>query len=96
VPDALSRNIATVRVHTSLDRAAIKVEQETDEFCKRIKADLTKLPGYFVDDDDLLYLKNPEGPPRLVAPKTLVPQLIRENHDASYAAHAGTGRPKNG
>jgi hypothetical protein len=65
------------------------VEQETDEFCKRIKADLTKLPSYSVDDDDLLYLKNPEGPLRLVVPETLVPQLIRENHDARYAAHAG-------
>jgi hypothetical protein len=89
VPDALSRNTATVRVHPSLDRAAVKVEQETDEFCKRIKADLTKLPGYFVDDDNLLYLKNPEGTPRLVVLGTPVLHLIRENHDARYAAHAG-------
>jgi hypothetical protein len=67
----------------------VKAEQDVDVFCKRVKESLNQRQDYMVDDDGLLYRKNPEGTPRLVIPETLVSRIIRDHHDMKYAAHAG-------
>jgi hypothetical protein len=59
-------------VHNVLRSTRDQLEQDLEEFCKGIKTNLTELPDYILDRDELLYHKDPDGQPRLVVPETLV------------------------
>jgi hypothetical protein len=70
----------------------VKAEQELDVFCRKVKEGLSQRQDYMVNEDGLLYRKDPERTPRIVIPETLVDRLIRDHHDAKQAAHVGVKR----
>lgn len=92
VPDALSRHIATISTEGTVTRSEVKAEQDLDGLCRKIRENLEGQSSYMMDEDGLLYRKDPDGQPRIVVPEKLVNRLIRDHHDAKHAAHAGVRR----
>jgi hypothetical protein len=92
VPDALSRYIATVASNGPVERAEVKLGQDSDQFCAKIKANLQAYPDYCLDADGVLYRKETNGKPRLVIPEELVRRIIGDHHNPRYAAHPGVLR----
>lgn len=68
-------------------------EQANDTFCQGLK------PGpyhskleYFRDDEGPIYRRRIDSKHQLILPTTLVPDVIRENHEPDSAAHPGVTR----
>lgn len=95
--DALSRiSINTMQVPyiPVYDRSHVLKEQRAQEDLAKIAKlvednDPNALEKYFLDDDDLLYLKNPRGRhDLLMVPETMVGRLLRAYHDLPHAGHS--------
>jgi hypothetical protein len=80
VPDALSRHIANVTCEEEeLDRTTMKLEQDLDPYCRRVKARLHELTDFLLDEDELVYRKNRGGAPKIVVPDGPKNRVISEN-----------------
>ena len=91
--DALSRHVGTVKHGSNLDRENVLREQAKDAFCARQKPGAYHSKSeFFLDDDAILYKRNSKGNHQLIVPATLIHDVIRQNHDPPYAAHAGVKR----
>jgi hypothetical protein len=86
--DALSRHVGVVMNEGSLTREEILQEQTSDEFCQKQR------PGtysgkceFFLDEKGLVYRRQAHDRHYLEVPRSLIPKVINENHDAVYRAH---------
>ena len=50
---------------------------------------------FFLDDDGAVYRRQQNGNHQLVAPETLIHEIIRHNHEPIFVAHAGIQRTYN-
>jgi hypothetical protein len=93
--DALSRHIGSISPEKGLYPEAFLREQAKDEFCKNLKlSDRSRRSEFFffLDDIGLIYRRRPEGRHQLVVPRTLVNEVIRENHTPIFISHPGVKR----
>ena len=91
--DALSRCVGTIAQGGTLDKEEVLREQAKDEFClKQAPGTYGSRKEFFLDEDGVLYRRRSKGEQQLIVPATLVPEVIRQNHDPVYAAHPGTKR----
>jgi hypothetical protein len=51
--------------------------------------------SFFLDEEDVMYRHQSNGKHQLVAPQTLVRNVIRQNHDLKFVAHPGVKRTHN-
>jgi hypothetical protein len=70
----------------------VKLGQDSDRFCAKIKANLRGYKDYYLDADGVLYRKETNGKSRLVIPEELVHRIIGDHHKPRYAAHPGVKR----
>jgi hypothetical protein len=91
--DALSRHVGAVANTGSLDREIVRIEQERDQFSKELH------PGCFNSRNDfsydaagLIYRRRTNGKHQLLVPRTLVNEVIKQNHVPIYTGHPGVKR----
>ena len=71
----------------------IRGEQEKDQFFKQLKpGSYSSGKEFFHDDTGLIYSQQEYDKHQLLVPRTLIKDVIRENHDPVYAAHPGLKR----
>jgi len=91
--DALSRHVAAIMQDGVPSKEEILAEQRKDPFCKTRKLGThSSKSEYFLDDNGVLYKRRSDHKHQLVAPKSLVEDIIKANHDPVYVAHPGTKR----
>jgi len=77
----------------TLSKENVLSEQRKDAFCSKQKiGNYAGKREFFLDDDGAIYRRRPADKHQLVIPKTLVQDIIKENHDKLYAAHPGVRR----
>jgi hypothetical protein len=88
--DSLSRHVGVVMDDGPPDKAVILREQKRDSFCN------SQTPGkyasrseYFLDEDGVLYRRQPDHKHQLVVPGTLVRDIIKANHSHPSTAYSG-------
>jgi hypothetical protein len=64
------------------DTATVKLEQESDTLCQKIKEGMLDGIGYLLDNCGLSGITL-----KLVLLGSLIYQIIRQHHDSQYAAH---------
>jgi hypothetical protein len=80
--DALSRHVGLVEETQLMSKELMIREQKKDSFCKELlKNRLTANGEYFLDMDGVLYTKAKGKQPKLVDPKSLIQDVIAENHN---------------
>jgi len=91
--DALSRHVGTTTNPNPLSRKSIWQEQSKNAFCRRQNpVTYHSKSEYYLDSDDVMYRRQQNSKHQLVVPQTLIQEVIRENHDRKYVAHAGIKR----
>jgi transposase InsO family protein len=94
--DALSRHVGIVMDDGIPDKAAILREQSQDAFCNsRTPGKYASRSEYFLDEDGVLYRRQPDHKHQLVVPGSLVQDIIKANHSPVYVAHPGVKRTFN-
>jgi len=93
--EALSRHVGVVMNGVSLTREAILQEQASDEFCKNQRPETySGKCEFFLDEDSLMHKRQTYDRHQLVVRRSLIPQVIKENHDPVYIAHPGIKRTR--
>ena len=103
--DCLSRQTAPIAQMAALTR---KEAQTSDHFCKMIKAALNKEPimgdklskdiilhnisRFAVIDDLIWYMEDKKARARLVAPKSMIPDILQQAHGPPTVGHWGVAR----
>jgi hypothetical protein len=91
--DTLSSHVGSVSLGNNLDRENVLREQEQDAFCnKQTPGTYDSRREFFWDEDGPMYRRRSSGNHQLVVPKTLVHEVIRENHSPVYVDHPGIRR----
>jgi hypothetical protein len=91
--DALSRQIGLVNEPKTLSKERIISEQKEDAFCEgRVPNRPSVNNEFFLDLDGALYKRTKGHPPKLVAPQSLVQEIISENLYPIFVAHPGIKR----
>ena len=90
--DAFSRQVGMVMNERSLNREAILQGQASDEFCQNRPGTYSGKREFFLDEDGLIYRRQTHDRHQLVVPRSLIHQVIEENHDLVYVAHPGVKR----
>jgi hypothetical protein len=76
--------VTTSKEVISQAQEVISQAQVSDEYCARIKQDLSEgnIVPYFCDQDSVLYHKSSSAleEPKIVVPLTLREQIIRQHH----------------
>jgi hypothetical protein len=91
--DALNRHVQVVTTVRQLSRDGAREEQRKDKFCNYLK--IGKIGGrmeYFRDDEGVIYKKRKNGETQLVVLRSLVKEIIYQNHDSIFASHSGQKR----
>jgi hypothetical protein len=71
----------------------VRNEQERDQFCKELQPGrFNSKNEFFYDTSGLIYRRRADGKHQLLVPRTLVNEVIKQNHDPIYAAHPGVKR----
>ena len=83
---ALSRHVSTVLNESKLIPEEILSEQEKDQFCKQMNPGSYSSRKEFYDETALIYRRQKNDKHQLFLPRTLIRNVIRENH-SFYAAH---------
>jgi hypothetical protein len=71
----------------------VRSEQRKDKFCNKLKRG--KAEGrmeYFRDNEGVIYKRRKNGEPQLVAPQSLVRDVIYQIYDLIFASHTGERR----
>jgi hypothetical protein len=91
--DTLSRHVCAISREELLSRETVLREQRKDEFCSKHKVGsyLSK-QEFFSDEEGLVYRRHAGDKHQIVVPKTLISEVIRENHNPVYRAHLGVKR----
>jgi hypothetical protein len=85
---SLSRHVGTVLDDGILSKERILLEQRKDSFCKSQKpGKYTSRNEFLLDEDDVMYRRQPKNRYQLVVPIVLVQDIIKMNHDPVYVAH---------
>jgi hypothetical protein len=50
---------------------------------------------FFLDDDGVMYRRHPSDKHQIVVPRSLISEVVKENHDSVYIAHPGINRTCN-
>jgi len=79
--DALSRHVSNVLNESKLSYEEMRGEQEKDQFCKQLKPGSYSSGKEFYDDMGLIYRRQKYDKHQLLVPRTLIKDVIRENHD---------------
>jgi len=91
--DALSRHVGAVMPEDSLDKERILIEQQNDEFCtKQEPGTYSSKREFFLDKDSVVYRRRPCDKHQVVVPRSLIYDVIQENHNPVYVAHPGVKR----
>jgi hypothetical protein len=76
-----------------MDPEIVRTEQERDQFCKELHPGrFNSRNEFFYDADGLIYRRCTNGKHQLLVPRTLVNEVIKQNHVPIYAAHPGVKR----
>jgi hypothetical protein len=76
-----------------MSKEVMMKEQKKDFFCKeQVQNRLTVNSEYFLDIDGVLYRRVKGKQPKLVVPKSLIQEVIAENHNPIFVAHPGSKR----
>jgi len=91
--DALSRHVGAVMQEDSLDKERILSEQRKDEFCtKQESGTYFSKREFFLDEDGVMYRRQPGDKYKIVVPRSLICDVIKESHNPVYVAHPGVKR----
>jgi hypothetical protein len=91
--DALSRHVGAIVYEGSPDKERILREQQMDEFYKKQEPrTYSSRREFFLDDDGVMYRRRPDDKHQIVIPRSLIVEVIKENHDPVYVAHPGIKR----
>ena len=91
--DALSRHVGAITHPNSLSKEVVLREQKADTFCcKQNPGTIRSRSEFFIDDAEVMYRRQKNGKHQLVVPRTLIQEVIKENHDPKYVAHPGMKR----
>jgi len=83
--DALIRHVGAVMHEDS--------EQQKDEFCtKQELGTYSSKRQFFLDEDGVMYRRQPGDKHQIVVPRSLIYDVIRERHNPVYVAHPGVKR----
>ena len=76
-----------------LDKERILCEQQKDEFCtKQEPSTYLGKREFFLDEDGVMYRRQAGDKHQIVVPRTLIHDVIKENHNPVYVAHPGEKR----
>jgi hypothetical protein len=68
----------------------LRTEQEKDPFCRQLSpGSYNSKKEFFYDNTSLIYRSQKNEKHQLLVPCTLAREVIRQNHEPSYAAHPG-------
>jgi len=91
--DALSRHAGAVMQGDSLDKERIRCEQQKDEFCtKQELGTYASKRQFFLDEDGVMYRRQPGDKHQIVVPRSLIYDVIKESHNPVYVVHPGVKR----
>jgi len=91
--DFLSRHVGVVMHEDSLDKERILCEQQKDEFCtKQELGTYSSKRQFFLDEEGVMYRRQPGDKHEVVVPRSLIFDVIRESHNPVYVAHPGVKR----
>jgi hypothetical protein len=91
--DALSRHVGLVEESQLMSKELMIREQKRDAFCRQqVQNRLTANGEYFLDMDGVLYRRVEGKQPKLVVPRSLIQDVIAENHNPIFRAHPGSRR----
>jgi len=91
--DALIRHVGAVMHEDSLDKERILCEQQKDEFCtKQELGTYSSKRQFFLDEDGVMYRRQPGDRHQIVVPRSQIYDVIRESHNPVYVAHLGVKR----
>jgi len=91
--DALSRHVGAVMNENSLDKERFLSEQQKDEFCTKQEPETySSKREFFLDKDGVMYRRRPCDKHQVVVPRSLIYDIIQENHNPIYLAHPGIKR----
>jgi hypothetical protein len=91
--DALSRYIGAITHPNSLSKKTVLREQKADTFCRKQNPGTIRSRSEFsIDEEEVMYRRQKNGKHQLVVPRTLIQDVIEENHDPEYVAHPGMKR----
>ena len=91
--DALSRNVGTITHPNSLSKEDVLRERKADTFCCKQNPGIIHRSEFFLNNA-VIYKRQQNGKHQLVVPKTLVQEVIKENHEPKYVAHLGIKRTR--
>jgi hypothetical protein len=89
--DALGRHVQAVTTARQLS-TDVREEQRKDKYCNNLKTG--KAEGrmeYFRDDEGVVYKRRKNGEPQLVVQRSIVKDVMYQNHDLIFASHPGEG-----
>jgi len=90
--DDLSRHVGAVTREDSLDKECILCEQK-DEFCtKQEPGTYSSKSEFFLDEDGVMYRRQPGDKHQIVLPRSLIYDVIKESHNPVHVAHPGVKR----
>jgi hypothetical protein len=91
--DALSRHVCAISREELLSRETVLRDQRKDEFCSKQKVGTyLSEQEFFSDEEGPMYRRHAGDKHQLVVPKSLLSEVIRENHNPVYRAHPGVKR----
>jgi transposase InsO family protein len=76
-------------------RTRMRAEQRRDigwkEHIRVLESGGPATPGFFIDEDGILYqsVECVDGLPKLCAPRSMIPEILRRYHDSPMAGHRG-------
>ena len=77
----------------TLNKENVLSEQKKDAFCSKQKpGNYAERQEFSLEDDGSMYRHRSADKHQLVIPKTLVQDIIKDNHDQIYAAYPGVRR----
>jgi hypothetical protein len=86
--DALSRSVNRIDRTLTLTKEVIQEEQAKDTLCEQYK----QCEDFWIDEESVLYKKEPNGQSRMVIPNSLVLTVLESYHDLPFTAHQGIQR----
>ena len=91
--DALSHHVGAVMHDNGLDKESILSKQKKVEFyTKQEPGTYSSKREFFLDKDSVVYRRRPCDKHQVVVPRSLIYDVIQENHNPVYVAHPGVKR----